>query len=404
MKKKLNLIILFSILLISGLNFMPFAKFNDVPYFQVLIVVYLLFFLLPLKNEPNLKSLTLYRFFLISSLPCIAIGLILDISNTSNALLIYLYALFPYFLFRISYSYLNPSIFNKMLFTLSLSMIFIVTLGWLIRFEIIPLDSIFDVKDAEFLLGYWGISYQKSTRNHDYIYPLVGLCIHLYFYSTNYFKRISLVLIFIFSITLIASTSRGAIIITFILLLLLIKKSSLKKIVSFSLILSFLLYYNYNYIETIFNLKYQEIIFSIFELKNSNFSNADRIIVWSDALKASITNPFGYGISNYDYIYDKNFMGRISYSGENAYLTLLVERGLLSFIFFLWFIISLFKRNMLHQTGFNSFIVPAISIYYLFNYELNSVFPNFIFFLIFASDYLRFKYPINLKKWQTDTV
>lgn len=394
MKSRLNIILLFFIILISGLNFMPFARFNGVPSFQLLIVVYISFFFFSLKKEPNLNSLVLYRLFLISSLPCIFIGLILDSSNISDALIIYLYALFPYLLFRISYRYLNLLIFKKMLVALSLSMILIVTIGWLLRLGIIPVNTIFDVQDAEFLLGYWGISYKNSTRNHDYIYPLVGLCIHLYFYNTDYLKKISLLLIFIFTITLIASYSRGAIIITCILLLLLLKKSSTKKIISFSLLFFILISYNYSFIETVFDFKYEEIIFSIFELNNSNtsFSNADRITVWSDALKASIANPFGYGISNYSYIYDKSFTGRISFSGENAYLTLLVERGFFSFCFFLWFLIYLLKRSLRFATEFNTFIIPAISVYYFFNYELNSVFPNFIFFLIFASDYLRFKH------------
>ena len=108
-------------------------------------------------------------------------------------------------------------------------------------------------------------------------------------------------------------------------------------------------------------------------------------------MEASIANPFGYGISNYSYIYDKSYTGRISFSGENAYLTFLVERGFLSFWFFLWFLIYLLKRNLRYATGLNTFIIPAISVYYLFNYELNSVFPNFIFFLILVSDYLRSK-------------
>ena len=394
MKKRLNLILLFTILLISGLNFMPFAKSNGIPYFQVLIVVYILFFFFPLKKEPNLKSLAIYRYYLISSLPCLLIVFIIDNSKISDALLIYSYALFPYLLFRISYRYLNLLIFKRMLVALSLSMILIVTIGWLLRLEIIQMNTIFDVKEAEFLLGYWGISYKSSTRNHDYIYPLIGLCIHLYFYYTNYFKKISLLLIFIFSITLIASFSRGAIIITCILSFLLLKKSSTKKIASISLLLFILISYNYSYILTIFDSNYQEIILSIFELQNSNssFSNADRITVWGDAFKASIVNPFGYGISNYSYIYDKSYSGRISFSGENAYLTLLVERGFLSFCIFLWFMIYLLKRNLRNATGLNIFIIPAISVYYLFNYELNSVFPNFIFFLILVSDYLRSKH------------
>ena len=50
-------------------------------------------------------------------------------------------------------------------------MVLVTTIGWLLRLEIIPVDTFFDVIDSEFDIGYWGLRYTDSTRNNDYLYP-----------------------------------------------------------------------------------------------------------------------------------------------------------------------------------------------------------------------------------------
>ena len=399
---KLDKIFLFFIMMFSGFNFLSFFKIKGASYFQIVIIIYIILSIFFIKQykSPKFKPYIIYKFYIISSIPAFIIGIILNDSIINEGFLVFLYTLFPFLLFRFSFFRLNASLFKRLLLTLCFSMFLIVIIGWMLRMSIIPTNTFFDVKESEYLLGYWGISYLESTRNHDYFYPLVGLCISIYFYTIGYFSRASILLISLFSITLIASNSRAAIIIVVFSIFLLLKNSSYKYSFVFLLIMISIVLLNYKYIKSEFSSKYQPIISSIYESNNSNsnFSNSNRLIIIDDALQSSMGNPFGYGFANYSYIYDKNFSGHISSSGENAYLTVLVERGLVSFCFFIFLFFYFFKENFnSKKNSLNTFLVPTLSIYFLFNYELNSIFPAFIFYIILIDNYLNHKTKKTLK-------
>jgi hypothetical protein len=83
------------------------------------------------------------------------------------------------------------------------------------------------------------------------------------------------------------------------------------------------------------------------------------------------SNPFGAGIDNF------NLKGFDTKSAENAYLTILLERGLFPFIFFMLFIYMCLASSLTHNN--NSYIwVITLLLYFLFNYELNNIFGNFL--------------------------
>ena len=278
-----------------------------------------------------------------------------------------------------------------MLYILNLSMIIIVSIGWLLRLSIIPMDTFFEVELPQFKIGYWGIRYLSSTRNHDFLYAVVGLSISLYLYISHRIKYISLVLIIFFEITLIASFSRTAIIVVFLSLILLYKESTKSiKYIFISLVLA-LIILNIDIVKSSYDSTYKSIISSIFELKNKDtrFSNSDRIEVIGDALSASLINPVGYGINNYAHIYyNKSNNKRVSNSGENAFLTILVERGWLALLFFILTFKSLFftlRKSKNYSLSY--FLLPFLTIYFIFNYELNSVFPCFLFYILFLDSH-----------------
>jgi hypothetical protein len=189
---------------------------------------------------------------------------------------------------------------------------------------------------------------------------------------------------------LIASFSRAALIISFLSIFLLIKSSSTKLRFGVVLISLLIIIINYNFIINEYETKFKFIAASVFQTKNleNQFSNEERLIVIKEALEFALINPLGSGICNYNTIYDKNYRGRVSNSAENAYLTILVERGWLAFLFLIYFLFISLKRSYLNkEISLNKFLLPFLFIYFLFNYELNNIFGTFIFYLVFLCIY-----------------
>ena len=63
-----------------------------------------------------------------------------------------------------------------------------------------------DARQSEVDLGYWGIRYMESSRNADYIYPLVGSILCFKLVKNDILKK---VFILFFLITAVYSKSRG---------------------------------------------------------------------------------------------------------------------------------------------------------------------------------------------------
>lgn len=371
-------------MLFAGFNYLPQFKISQIPIFQALLVITILFsFIYKNKQEiPSINAIIFYKLYLYAVIPSFLIGVF---NNGTDSIFVFVYTITPFLLFKYTYLLIEKKDYEKLLIALSISMFLIVLIGWLLRLMIIPTDTFFKVMSGEFSIGYWGISYQGSTRNHDYLYPLVGLATSSYFFVSAKKKILNLLLICFFLITMIASLSRGAIVISAVSVILLYHHSSKIKKLIFVAILLCVILFNLSTIKASYNLTYKAIISSIFETKNKDtrFSNAGRLAIISDAIEASVINPIGYGINNYRAIYPKKSV-KPSFSAENAYLTILVERGWVAFIFFISMSVSLFKYNFkANSIGLTHFLFPFLFLYFLFNYELNNSFACFIFYILF---------------------
>ena len=387
MKNKLHKILVLSLVLISGFNFLPQFKLGPIPVFQILIVTSLLTSFYNInKNTKNTNVTRCYLLYILTSLPSLFIGLFLEISNV---FLVFIYTLFPLLLFLTTYIKISKLFYLKLLWGLNISMILIVVVGWLLRFSFISSTFFFDVIPSEFKLGYWGIQYTESTRNHDYLYPLVGLSVSVFFYTLNKYKLVCLGLVVFFIITLLASNSRGAIVVSVIAVFLLLKKSTaINKFVAL-LFFAIIVIINFNIISNLYTIRYESIISSIFRTKDqeSRFSNGERLSILNDGFNAAVVNPIGYGFNNYSYIYESRPGARVSNSGENAFLTLLIERGWLALFFFLktfWFLYK--EATFKGGVSLNRYLTLFLFLYFMFNYELNSSFATFMFFIMFLDN------------------
>lgn len=381
------------ILLLAG--FFSAFNFYKAPIFHALCaVIFLLTFVKVILNklrfELIIDNVSLYGFyFVVFSIPAYLLS-IYSFSSIESTTFFYFVMFFCTYTFMDKR--LKESWFFMLLKCILISTVLITLLGWLIRLGFLRYDFFVDYAlESEHMLGYWGIRYAQSTRNADYLYPLVGLAISLFFYTR--FKFFNYILLFaFFNVTLLASLSRGAMIISFFSFLLMFLSLD-KRGKRFFLIFIFVcLLSNYKIISTLYNEIFSSILNSIFSLTSteSKYSNSERLIMTMQALQAATINPIGYGIDNYSSIYKIfGFEGQIKNTAENAFLTILVERGWLSFLSIIFILISAFLSSFRHFkseriTTLNLFVCPFLLIYMSFNYEFNSIFLNYIFFIIFV--------------------
>jgi hypothetical protein len=376
---------------LSAFNFL-----FDFPVFHILTVLALLIavvtFILRglrgfvLRDNVSLMSMS----FVLLSIPSYLLSVYF------NSTLISL----PFFYFVIFYATLllnNNNLdedFIVSLFKYVLFSAFLITIyGWLIRVGFVAIGSSGDdAINAEMLLGYWGIRYEPSTRNSDFLYPLLGSAIALFSYMKT--KKLGyLMLIVFFNFTMIMSLSRAALIIALLsFLFTFLSSSKLSKLLSliFSVVL---IAFNYEFLTPYYDV-FSSIFASIFSFESPIFkySNSERMDIASLGLHAAIFNPVGYGVENYKIIYDI-FGSEMSAksSGENAFLTILVERGWGALVSIILLLVFAFKNafKVYKKYGisdFNLMICPYLLVFMIFNYELNGIYLNYIFFLILLSN------------------
>lgn len=389
----MNGLINFSILillLISGFNFFEQFKVASVPLFQslLIVIVIVLLFLSKRVSLPDLVAIKYYNYYLLTSLVSMVIGYYFHHSSV----LTYLYGLLPLLLFMFTYKKINHDYYEKMIITLGVSMFLVTTIGWLIRIELIEYQVFFrHVIESEYRLGYWGIRYLESTRNADYLYPLVGLSISMYFYLKRARKYQILLMIFYIS-TLFASFSRAAILIAIFSIIFVIINIKVKHKFIFFLVFLTVITINFDYLSHEFDQVYRSILDSIFVFENTarGFSNDSRISIFQFIWEPVLWNPIGYGIDNYAFIYQIfGHTDNMSNSAENAFLTILIERGWAAFLLFsISFFMMLLSAHKNKDISLNKALLPLLLIYFMFNYELNNVFSNFIFYIIFVDHYL----------------
>lgn len=339
-------------------------------------------------NYPLHKITRAYTLFLLWSIPGLFMGLF---AGQKDALYFYLYTAFPLCLYYgTKNKYFN---LQKLLLAAQASLLLVIFLGWAIRLEFLPYNFLYsEVMQSEFKLGYWGISYLGSSRNHDYMYVFACASFSLYLYQRAHnklSKAIEIIIFLLCQITLLASLSRGAMIIcilNFIILYLSLDKGGKR---AFWLFFILFLLIGGSYLYQHFGKIYSNIFKSIFGLETTSlwggdYSNDQRKDIIKNALFHGISNPIGYGIQNY-----KSITGDDIASSENGYLTILIERGWLSFYYFATFLIrilyKIYKREITNK-NLNFYLVPALAVYFLFNYEFTAYMCVFLFYLILISN------------------
>ena len=154
-----------------------------------------------------------------------------------------------------------------------------------------------------------------------------------------------------------------------------------------------LIAFNYEFLKPYYD-GFSSIFASIFSFESTEikYSNSERIDIASLGLHAAILNPIGYGVENYKIIYDI-FGSEMSSksSGESAFLTVLVERGWGAFASIILLLVFAFRNafRVYKKYGisdFNLIICPYLLVFMMFNYELNGIYLNYIFFLILLSN------------------
>ena len=84
---------------------------------------------------------------------------------------------------------------------------------------------------------------------------------------------------------------------------------------------------------------YTDILISFFDSNTErNYSNSERIYIYIESIKSGFEYPFGVGLDNFGSAMSNSLTPNTN-SGENAYLTIFVERGFLGVISFLLFMI-----------------------------------------------------------------
>ncbi|MBO5631700.1 MAG: O-antigen ligase family protein [Aeriscardovia sp.] len=380
MRNKINLALIYIFAFFSGFANMPYTKIAGILFF-VYIAIFLVFYNWRHKQNAISFNTKQYFWFVIFSVPALFVGLFF---LRFDALYFFIYSLLPLLLY---YTLpLNKINLNKFLLCSQASLVMYLIIGWMIYSLILPYNFVAsDAWESEFLLHYWGVGYKPSTRNHDYMYVFTCACFCLALLKTNInkiVKVIEIVLFFICLITLLATLSRGAMIISAWLLCIFYRDGSpIYKRYSLFFVLIVIIA-NIGVILSQYQETFKDIFLSIFGLAEENsdgasFSNESRKDIYWNAIVHIIVNPIGYGIQNYGLASDGYG------SAENAYLTLFVERGWLAGLFFAkWLITSFWKSNRYTVTYYLS---SCFLIYFLFNYEFMSYSNVFIFFIILAS-------------------
>lgn len=373
----------------SGFARLPQTKFIGIQIF-VWFAAFIILITPKWKTDgyPFYKVTRPYTLFLLWSIPGLFIGLF---AGQGEAFYFFLYTAFPLFLY---YGTKNKSINLRKLLTIAqISLLIVISLGWAIRLELLPYDFLYSyVTKSEFDLGYWGISYLGSSRNHDYMYVFACASFSLYLYqgaNNKIFKSLEIIIFLLCQITLLASLSRGAMIIcilNFFIMYFSLEKGGKG---AFWIFLTLFILFGGSYLYQHFGETYSNIFKSIFGLEETSlwgggYSNGQRLGIIKNAIAHGITNPFGYGIQNY-----RTITGNDVASSENGYLTVLIERGWFSFYYFLIFLFrilhKIYKKEITKQS-LNFYLVPASVIYFLFNYEFTAYMCVFLFYLILISN------------------
>ena len=358
-------------LLSLPLSFFPILRFNEIPLCFIFLFFYLIFtkvnFMNFKRNKPFIVYTKIYLFYTIVSLPVI----FFSIYNIPSSIKTIAYTIIPLIVLIFYTDFINQYHLHAKF--LLIGIFIVVIFGWLFKYNILsPMLFFPEAKEAELNIGYWGIRYMISSRNADYIYPIVGSILSFKLVKSNFYKYI---FIFFFLLTALLSQSRGAFIISVShILIMVFSNNKFKDSKYLIIILTLLVFFIPNFVDLNF---LESLIDSIFKIdKSSTFSNYERANILSLTLDQFLSHPFGLGIDNF-------YLGTTgSRSAENAFLTILVERGFFPGILFLFMLFKILKDSFYSKS--KTLLLFSISTfgYLIFNYELNNFFMNAILLIV----------------------
>jgi hypothetical protein len=352
-------------------SFFPSLRFNEIPICFIFLFISIIFSKVDFADL-NSKTLVnvytkLYLLYTIASLPII----FYSIYNNPSSIKAITYTIIPLIILIFYRDFINQFHFQAKF--LLFGIFSVVIFGWAFKYNILsPLLYFPESKQAELDIGYWGIRYMISSRNADYFYPILGSILSFKLIKNDYFKSVSIIF---FLATAVLSQSRGAIIICFMHLFIMLffdnkLKDSKKMLLLGSLLVLIIPYYiDFNFLENV--------ILSIFENDTtSSFSNIERKKILFLTFDKFLNNPFGVGVNNF------TLNGLESRSAENAFLTILIERGFFPGILFLFMLFKILKDSFYLKSKLLLLYASSIFIYLMFNYELNNFFTNSILLII----------------------
>lgn len=378
---------------LSGFAVLPWTKISGMGNIQSFVVVAILIIVIGMMYKKTgvrySRVDVFYLLFLVTSLPALFLGISY---GRSDAIYFYLYTVLPFFLLHETYFVRLD--FRRCLILAEISLLIVIFIGWGIRLEYFPMTFLTsEVLESEFKLGYWGLQYTESTRNHDYMYVFTCASIALYLKNrcANYlFKAIQIVIFFLCEITLLSTLSRCAMLLSLLFLPVFYVTSDKRERTVFHIPIVILIIYLLPSIIEEYDTTYRIIFNSIFDdsIQNeygNSFSNQDRSKIYSHTIRNIFANPVGYGIQNFTAT--NTWRGG---SAENAYLTVFAERGWLAGVFFILFIVYSFVKRSWRATfsseRLNTYLLPPLCFYFMFNYEFVSYSNVFLFYLILFSD------------------
>ena len=313
----------------------------------------------------------------------------MQVTGTINVLFRYLMEII---LFLFTYKYINKEtdlIIIKNYLLIPLIYIIITT-----SFFQILTDSYYNIQGVDRLVG--------PFSNPNVLAPFINLCIFLaiIYLRKKLISKSTYILLgllfFLLFVTGSLTSIIGLVIFVFILFMYLkLYKNKIFYVSAPLIIVSLVLFISKNWESIIHRIS---IVFnpSTFELSSAS-SVSWRIMAWSHYLDLIENIPqliFGFGIGFQRFIFLNGIEGNLSYIFEapgthNDYLAILIDFGLLGFIFFIYFLILLFNsiNNYLNDRGLiyiiKAFIFSYIIIMIMDNY-LDGLITWVFFFFLFS--------------------
>ena len=359
---------------LSVVSFLPIFRLGMVPVGLLLIfpiACWLLFDILANHRSLDKFEIT-YFLYVITSIPSLLLGLF-EVGLSSFYVFVYSSVVIIVSL-AMSFSKVRLKIILWLLFVV---LTILTILGWVFRIGILDPSIVFEAAESsELLVGYWGIRYSPSTRNADYFYPLFAVLLaNILITKTTVRNFVTL----IFLGTVVLSLSRAGLISSILIGIVFWKEQGvIRGFINIVLPLLFVVFLGIK--AEIIGPETLDVIVDIFNSileVGSRFSNNDRKEILFYTLREIVLHPFGTGIDNF------HLPGLNTASAENAFFTVLLERGWVSGFLFMSVLLRMISIEKIWKSKV-ALTMMITAIYLTFNYELNNLSMSVMLGVIFS--------------------